>query len=135
MRNARYKKAITIVDIARQLGISAMTLSWALTVNPEVSETTRQKVLKYAGEIGYKPHRWARSLVTHRTSMVGVMIMDWPRQQLGRIAATHLIAAITHRTNRAFMVRKVCPPRLLVRQSSAPPAAQGGWPVTWNPDR
>ena len=66
----------TIVDIARRLGVSAMTVSRALTGNSEVSDKTRKRVLACAGEMGYKPNRWARSLVTRRTLIIGVVFPD-----------------------------------------------------------
>jgi LacI family transcriptional regulator len=66
----------TIVDIARRLSVSAMTVSRALTGNSEVSEKTRKRVIECAREMGYKPNRWARSLVTRRTSMIGVVVPD-----------------------------------------------------------
>jgi LacI family transcriptional regulator len=76
MNKGKRKAAATIVDIARRLGISAMTVSRALTGNPEVSEKTRQKVLRCAQELGYRPNRWARSLVTRKTSIVAVVVPD-----------------------------------------------------------
>jgi LacI family transcriptional regulator len=66
----------TIVDIARKLRVSAMTVSRALTGSKEVSEKTRQRVLRCAGDLGYHPNRWARSLVTRRSSIMGVVIPD-----------------------------------------------------------
>ena len=72
----RPKHGATILDIARQLGLSAMTVSRALTGNPEVSEATRRKVLRCAQAVGYRPNRWARSLVTRKSSIVGVVIPD-----------------------------------------------------------
>lgn len=69
-------RAVTIVDIGRQLGLSAMTISRALTGNPEVSDKTRQRVLQCARELGYQPNRWARSLATRRSSIIGVVIPD-----------------------------------------------------------
>jgi len=70
------KSAATIVDIARRLGVSAMTVSRALTGSSEVSEQTRKKVMRCAKELGYRPNRWARSLVTRRSFIVGVVIPD-----------------------------------------------------------
>jgi LacI family transcriptional regulator len=70
------KQATTIVDIAKKLGLSAMTVSRALTGNREVSDKTRQRVLRTASALGYQPNRWARSLVTRRSSIVGVVIPD-----------------------------------------------------------
>jgi LacI family transcriptional regulator len=72
----RSKQATTIVDIAKKLGLSAMTVSRALTGNREVSEATRQRVLRTANALGYTPNRWARSLVTRRSSIIGVVIPD-----------------------------------------------------------
>jgi LacI family transcriptional regulator len=66
----------TIVDIARKLGISAMTVSRALNGKGEVSKEMRRKVVEVAGRIGYRPHRWARSLVTQRSFMVGVIVPE-----------------------------------------------------------
>ncbi len=70
------KKAPTIQDIAKQLRLSAMTVSRAMNGKIEVSEETRGKVLRCASELGYQPHRWARSLVTRRSSIVGVVIPE-----------------------------------------------------------
>src|ERR1051326_3317770 len=70
------KTGTTIVDIAKKLKLSPMTVSRALTGNREVSDRTRQKVLRTATALGYQPNRWARSLVTRRSSMIGVVIPD-----------------------------------------------------------
>src|SRR4051794_17967274 len=72
----RPKRGATILDIARKLGLSAMTVSRALTGHPEVSESTRRKVLRCAESVGYRPNRWARSLVTRKSSIIGVVIPD-----------------------------------------------------------
>src|SRR5437763_5045962 len=70
------KTGTTIVDIAKKLKLSPMTVSRALTGNREVSDRTREKVLRTASALGYHPNRWARSLVTKRSSIVGVVIPD-----------------------------------------------------------
>lgn len=69
------KRPATIVDIAKKLGLSAMTVSRALNDRGDVSASTRQKVLRAAKTLGYQPNRWARSLVTRRSSIIGVI---WP---------------------------------------------------------
>jgi LacI family transcriptional regulator len=66
----------TIVDIAQQLGVSAMTVSRALRGSSEVSDLTRRRVLECATELGYRPNRWARSLVTRKTSIIGMVVPD-----------------------------------------------------------
>ena len=70
------RRGATITDIARELGISAMTVSRALNASPEVAEATRRKVLQCAQALDYLPNRWARSLVTRRSSIVGVVIPE-----------------------------------------------------------
>jgi LacI family transcriptional regulator len=70
------KNGVTIVDIARTLGVSAMTVSRALSGSSEVSEQTRQRVLQCARELNYRPHPFARSLVTRKSSVVGIVIPD-----------------------------------------------------------
>jgi LacI family transcriptional regulator len=63
-------------DIAEDLGVSLMTVSKALRSHSDISEETRKRVLKRAQELDYRPNWIARSLVTRRTYMVGVIIPD-----------------------------------------------------------
>jgi LacI family transcriptional regulator len=63
-------------DIARDLGVSLMTVSKALRSHSDISEETKRKVLKRARELNYRPNWIARSLVTRRTYMVGLIIPD-----------------------------------------------------------
>jgi DNA-binding LacI/PurR family transcriptional regulator len=66
----------TIVDIAKTLGVSAMTVSRALNGKAEVSADVKQRILDCAKDLGYRPNRWARSLVTQRSHMIGVVIPE-----------------------------------------------------------
>lgn len=63
-------------DIAQDLGVSLMTISKALRGHTDISEETRKRVLKRARELDYRPNWVARSLVTRRTHMVGLVIPD-----------------------------------------------------------
>jgi LacI family transcriptional regulator len=76
----------TIEDIARQLGLSAMTVSRALRGRPNVSEVTRRKVLQAAQELSYKPNRWARSLVTRTSHIIGIVVPDISHTYFAEIA-------------------------------------------------
>ena len=53
-----------------------MTVSRALRGHAEVSEATRQRVIDCAAELNYVPNRWARSLVTNKSFMIGIVIPD-----------------------------------------------------------
>jgi LacI family transcriptional regulator len=65
-----------MIDIARDLGVSLMTVSKALRSHTDISEETRTRVLKRARELDYRPNWIARSLVTRRTYVVGLVIPD-----------------------------------------------------------
>lgn len=72
----RRKSAATISDIGRDLGLSAMTVSRALNGHPDVNEETRRRVLLHAEQLRYRPNRWARSLVTQRSRILGMIVPD-----------------------------------------------------------
>jgi LacI family transcriptional regulator len=63
-------------DIAQDLGVSLMTVSKALRSHSDISEETRRRVMKRARELNYRPNWIARSLVTRRTYIVGLIIPD-----------------------------------------------------------
>ena len=67
--------AATIKDLARKLNLSVSTVSYALNNGPKpVSPDVRERVLRAAAEMDYRPNRLARSLVTRRTHAVGVVL-------------------------------------------------------------
>lgn len=68
--------AVTIHDIARLVGVSASTVSRALSGKGRVSQTTRERILKIAEELGYQPNVLARALATRSTYAVGVVIHE-----------------------------------------------------------
>src|SRR6476659_4582094 len=65
-----------MIDIARDLGVSLMTVSKALRSHTDISEETRKRVMKRARELDYRPNWVARSLVTRRTYVIGLVIPD-----------------------------------------------------------
>src|SRR5229473_6450896 len=67
---------VRMIDIARDLGVSLMTVSKALRSHTDISEETRTRVLKRARELDYRPNWIARSLVTRRTYVIGLVIRD-----------------------------------------------------------
>ncbi|GAB4029899.1 LacI family DNA-binding transcriptional regulator [Spirosoma gilvum] len=67
----------TIIDIARELGISKSTVSRALTGHPNVNAKTRQRVLEMASQVDYQRNQLAISLLTNRTSTVGIIVPEF----------------------------------------------------------
>jgi LacI family transcriptional regulator len=65
---------VTLQDIADRLGVSVATVSRALAGYSDVAENTRQRVLKAAKEMGYRPNIIARRLQQQRTETLGFVI-------------------------------------------------------------
>lgn len=69
----------TMQDIARKAGVSKSTVSRALNNDPRINAKTRERILKIAREMDYRPHKMARALAKKRTNIIGVMIPKTPR--------------------------------------------------------
>jgi DNA-binding LacI/PurR family transcriptional regulator len=75
-------KRLTIADIADAAGVSTGAVSYALNGKPGVSQTTRDKVLRIAADLGWRPSNAARALTRSRSGAIG-LIVDRPAQVLG----------------------------------------------------
>jgi LacI family transcriptional regulator len=64
---------IRMKDIAQELGLSQATVSKVLRNHPDIGEETRQRVLKRVKDLDYQPNTLARSLVTGRSYLVGLI--------------------------------------------------------------
>lgn len=63
-------KSVTIIEIAERAGVSMKTVSRVLNGEPNVRESTREKVKKVAAELNYQPNVFARSLASKRSFIV-----------------------------------------------------------------
>ena len=68
--------AARLKDIARDLGVSVVTVSKVLRNHSDISEETRERVLKRMKELNYRPNLAARALVTGRTYSLGLVVPD-----------------------------------------------------------
>lgn len=68
--------AIRLKDIARDLGVSVVTVSKVLRNHEDIGTDTRDRVLKRIKELNYQPNLAARALVTGRSHMVGLVVPD-----------------------------------------------------------
>jgi LacI family transcriptional regulator len=66
--------AVRLKDIAGDLGLSVVTISKVLRNHPDIAEETRERVLKRVKELDYQPNITARSLVTGRSYLVGLVV-------------------------------------------------------------
>jgi len=84
---------ITIKDVAGRAGVSFQTVSNVINGRPVVAESTRQRVLQAVKELGYQPNASARSLRTHRTKTIALVVIADERGYL--ISAPYLDQAIS----------------------------------------
>jgi len=68
--------AVTIKDVAKLSGVSISTVSRVINDSKPVSPEVKRKVLEVIEEIGYKPNEIARTLVTKKSYLIGVIVTD-----------------------------------------------------------
>ncbi len=74
------KRGVTIKDIASHLGISARSVSQALSgvkSTSKVSAVKRERIVRVAREMGYRPDRAARALRTGRSGVIGILAFGY----------------------------------------------------------
>lgn len=93
------KKKVTIRDIARNLGLSAMTVSLALRDHPRISRETKDRIRAMMDKLGYKPSQVARALATGKSNIIGVVVpnsSDHYYAEIIRAIEDHASAANYH---------------------------------------
>ena len=70
------KSTITIKDVAKKAGVSISTVSRVINDSKPVTDEVKQKVLDVIKETGYIPNPLARSLVTKRSQLIGVIVPE-----------------------------------------------------------
>lgn len=61
-------------DVARLAGVSQAAVSRAYNPGASISNATRDKVLQAAQQLGYRPNLLAKSLITGKSGIIGVVI-------------------------------------------------------------
>ncbi|HEX5551654.1 MAG TPA: LacI family DNA-binding transcriptional regulator [Chitinophagaceae bacterium] len=103
------KHQVTIVDIARELGISKSTVSRALANHPNVHPQTHTRVWEAAKFHEYQPNLLAKSLIQRKTHHLGVVIPDIEKPFFASI-----VSGIQHVANRSGY-------RIIITQSNESP--------------
>lgn len=67
---------VTLKEIARELGVSTMTVSRAMNNSDKISQKTKKIVRNKAKEMGYMPNQIAKSLISQKTNTIGVVIPE-----------------------------------------------------------
>lgn len=93
---------VRLKDIAEELGVSIVTVSKALRDRPDVAKETRAKILERVKDLNYRPNLAARSLVTGRSYLVGLVVPDLIHPFFSEIAKA--LAAALRKKNYFLLV-------------------------------
>jgi len=88
---------VTMKDIARELGVSVVTVSKVLRGHSDIGDETRQRVLRRVKELNYQPNPAARALVTGKTYTAGLIVPDLVHPFFAEVAAG-LANTLRHRS-------------------------------------
>jgi LacI family transcriptional regulator len=85
-REPRGPLSITIIDVAREAGVSYSTVSRVINGYEFVKEETRQRVLEAAERLGYVANQQARSLAGGKTRVIGLLVPGLDNGYVGEVA-------------------------------------------------
>lgn len=70
------KRSVTIIDVARAANVSVSTVSRVINNKDDVSAATYRRVNEVITELGYAQSLAARSMRSHRTDVIGMLLPD-----------------------------------------------------------
>ena len=76
MDAARVQDKVTLSDVAREAGVSAMTVSRVVNERAGVAAETRRRVKRAIETLGYRPNIVARGLKAARSHTLGLLVPD-----------------------------------------------------------
>jgi LacI family transcriptional regulator len=113
--------AVTISDIARRARVSKVTVSNVLRKEGRFAESTRERVLKAARDMGYRPSAAARAITRGRFGAVGILTSTSPARS-GYSPFLEGMSKACHRHDMSLLISEVedeklsdrrCVPKLL----------------------
>ncbi|RKK05064.1 LacI family DNA-binding transcriptional regulator [Pseudoroseomonas wenyumeiae] len=80
MEDLPHPERATVASLARRAGVATSTVSRALRNDPRISPEVRARIIALAAEVGYTPNALARTLVSGRSGLIGLVLgpMDNP---------------------------------------------------------
>ena len=79
-------KSVTLKDVAKAAGVSYATVSRALSGSHQIGSDTRERIIKLCDEMGYTTNYVARSMVTKRTGLIGLVVPSIDNQFMSELA-------------------------------------------------
>ena len=89
----RSRGSVTIEDVARAAGVSAMTVSRVINKEPNVRDETRQNVLETIERMNYSPNTAARNLAAGEATHIGLLYSNPSAAYLSQFLVGALEAA------------------------------------------
>jgi DNA-binding LacI/PurR family transcriptional regulator len=86
----------TLHDVARVAGVSIKTVSNVVNDNPNVRDSTRDRVLAAIAEVDYRPNLSARGLRSGRTGVIGLAIPELRQNYFAELADSIIRMAGKH---------------------------------------
>ena len=84
------KSTVNLRTVADRVGLAPCSVSAILNNSPAskaIPQATKDRVVRAAAELNYRPNLWARSLRTKRTRMVAAVAHDFGRAPVARVVA------------------------------------------------
>lgn len=101
-------RRMNIKEVAQMAGVSYGTVSRVLNGHPEVNESTRQRVLQIIKDVGYRRNRAATTLVTSRSTSIGIVTDGSPR--FGPVGTLLALENVARQKGYSTTVASVEPP-------------------------
>lgn len=79
---------ITMKEVADRAGVSITTVSRVMNNRGAISEKTRKKVFRIMSEMNYYPNEMARSLMTKKTHIIGLIVPGVNHPYFGKVVDT-----------------------------------------------
>ncbi|MHA6720086.1 LacI family DNA-binding transcriptional regulator [Sphingomonas sp. RS6] len=89
----RSRGSVTVQDVAREAGVSAMTVSRVVNGGTNVREATREAVLAAIAKLNYSPNAAARSLAAGEATQIGLLYSNPSTAYLSQFLIGALAAA------------------------------------------
>ncbi len=85
MTNRKTSSEVTIVDVAKEAGVSYSTVSRVVNNKTYVKAETRARVMRAMTRLGYQANLQARSLAGGHSNVIGLLVTDLTTQYMGEI--------------------------------------------------
>lgn len=93
---------VRLKDVARELGVSVVTVSKVLRGRKDVGRETRAKILRRLEELHYQPNLVARGLATGRTLTMGLVVPDLVHPFFAEVAKA--LSGALRESSRALLI-------------------------------